>query len=249
MTHVQELSLALRRVSDKIVLTENTLFERTSQLTDARSDLARERHSADAAHELAARMRAREDASKARERELEFKARASEEERKMVDLVVQEYADLVRNLEGRKSVNHIYNASASATTLVDTLQDGKSNLHGLLTAFSTESENLHATIAQLDARVSTLQMTLDAERTTASHDRTLLAQTRTELDKLKLEDQTAAKMVTHYMSVSPTPSRHRLLTSLVGNSHKLLPMRYNSKSRRSKRDTPPRLPHSNSSCP
>ncbi|KAI9574186.1 hypothetical protein HD554DRAFT_2165696 [Boletus coccyginus] len=202
VTHVQELSLALRRVSDKIVLTENTLFERTSQLTDARSDLARERHSADAAHELAARMRTREEASKARERELEFKARASEEERKMVDLVVQEYADLVRNLEGRKSVNHIYNASASATTLVDTLQDGKSNLHGLLTAFSTESENLHATIAQLDARVSTLQMTLDAERTTASHDRTLLSQTRTELDKLKLEDQTAAKMVAHYMKFS-----------------------------------------------
>ena len=207
VTHVQELSLALRRVSDKIVLTENMLFERTSQLTDAQSDLARERHTADAAYELAARMRAREEASKARERELEFKARASEEERKMVDLVVQEYADLVRNLEGRKSVNHtpsIYNGSA--TTLVDTLQDGKSNLHGLLTAFSTESENLHATIAQLDAKVSTLERTLDAERITASHDRSLLSQTRTELDKLNLEDQTAAKMVAHYMSVPPIHS-------------------------------------------
>ena len=194
----------------------------------------------DAAYELAARMRAREEASKARERELEFKARASEEERKMVDLVVQEYADLVRNLEGRKSVNH--------TPLVDTLQDAKSNLHKILTAFSTESDNLHATIAQLNAKVSDLQMTLDAERITASHDRTLLSQAKTELDKLELEDQTAAKMVARYMSV-PTIFVVTLLIFLVGNSHKLLPMRYNSKSRRSKRGMPRRPPPSNSNCP
>ncbi|KAF8447366.1 hypothetical protein L210DRAFT_3619011 [Boletus edulis BED1] len=150
-------------------------------------------------------MRAREEAAKARERELELKAHASEEERRMVDLVVQEYADLVRNLEGRKSAHDtpsIANGSTSMTTLVDTLQDGKSSLHRILAEFSTESENLHATIAELDAKVSTLQMTLDAERITASHDRTLLSQTKTELDKLNLEDQTAAKMVTRYMKFS-----------------------------------------------
>lgn len=149
-------------------------------------------------------MRAREEASKARERELEFKARASEEERQMVDLVVQEYADLVRNLEGRKSVNNtssISVGSASTITLIDNLQDGKSTLHKMLTAFSTESEQLHATIAELNAKVSNLQMTLDAERITASHDRTLLSQTKTELDRLNLEDQTAVKMVARYMFV------------------------------------------------
>lgn len=149
-------------------------------------------------------MRAREEACKARERELEFKARASEEARKMVDLVIQEYADLVRNLEGRKSVNHtpsISNGSASTIALVDNLKDGKSTLHRMLTAFSTESEQLHATIAELNANISNLQMSLDAERITASHDRTLLSQTKTELDKLNLEDQTAAKMVARYMFV------------------------------------------------
>lgn len=204
MEQVQELSLALRRVSDKVTLTEDTLLLRTSELTDARTELFRAKSTADGAYTLAARMRAREEACKARERELEFKARASEEERKMVDLVVQEYADLVRTLEGRKSANHVssvQNGSASSVTLVDNLQDGKSNLHGLLTAFSTESEQLHATIAKLNAKVSDLEMTLDAERITASHDRSLLSQTKTELDKLNLEDQTAAKMVARYMCV------------------------------------------------
>ncbi|KAG8217952.1 hypothetical protein J3R82DRAFT_6123 [Butyriboletus roseoflavus] len=202
---VHELSLALRRVSDKIALTENTLLERTSELIDARSELVRARHTTDGAYELAARMRAREEASKARERELKFRAYASEEERKMVDLVVQEYADLVRNLEGRKSVNNtpsISDGSASTITLVDNLQDGKSTLHRMLTAFDTESEQLHVAIAELNAKVSDLQMTLDAERVTASHDRTLLSQTKTELDRLNLEDQTAAKMVTRYMNFS-----------------------------------------------
>ena len=217
VAQVQELSLALRRASDKIALTEDTLLRRTSELTDARSELVRARHAADGAYALAARMRAREEACKARERELEFKARASEEERKMVDLVVQEYADLVRNLEGRKSVNHttsVQNGSASSFTLVDNLQDGKSTLHRMLTAFSTESEQLHATIAELNAKVSALQMTLDAERTTASHDRTLLSQTKIELDKLNLEDQTAAKMVARYMydtCVYVTTSPHLFL--------------------------------------
>lgn len=160
-------------------------------------------------------MRAREEACKARERELEFKARASEEERKMVDLVVQEYADLVRNLEGRKSANHtpsISNGSASTITLVDNLQDGKYTLHRMLTAVSTESEQLHATIADLNAKVSNLQMTLDAERITASHDRTLLSHIKTELDKLNIEDKTAAKMVAHYMFV---PDIHVVMSAHV----------------------------------
>lgn len=214
VAQAQELSLALRRVSDKIALTEDALLQRTSELIDARSELFKSKRVADGAYALAARMRAREEASKARERELKFKAHASEEERKMVDLVVQEYADLVRNLEGRKSANltpSVQNGSASSVTLVDNLQDGKSTLHRMLTAFSTESEQLHATIAQLNANVSDLQMTLDAQHTTASHDRMLLSQAKTELDKLNLEDQTAAKMVARYMyalaSMSP-----RLLT-------------------------------------
>ncbi|KAH0826956.1 hypothetical protein J3R83DRAFT_4614 [Lanmaoa asiatica] len=41
VAQVQELSLALRRVSDKIALTEDTLLQRTSELTDARSELTK----------------------------------------------------------------------------------------------------------------------------------------------------------------------------------------------------------------
>ncbi|KAF8837600.1 hypothetical protein BDN67DRAFT_972750 [Paxillus ammoniavirescens] len=202
---VQELTLALRRVSEKIELTENTLLERTTELAHARSELVKARYDADGAYELSAQMRAREEESRARERSLEIKARASEEERKMVDLVVQEYADLVRTLEGRRSVHPhspISNGSASTITLVDSLHEGKSGLHKLFAEFSTETENLHATISELQGQISSLQTTIAAERKAASYDRTLLSQANTELDKLKLEDQTAAKMVSRYMKFS-----------------------------------------------
>ncbi|KAF9220167.1 hypothetical protein BS17DRAFT_788002 [Gyrodon lividus] len=207
VAQVQELTLALRRVSEKIDLTENALLERTTELAHYRSELVKARHDADGAYELAARMRAREEECKARERGLEIKARASEEERKMVDLVVQEYADLVRTLEGRRSVNPaapspISNGSASTITLVDSLHEGKSGLHKLFTEFSLETEKLQTTISELRGQISSLQTTIEAERKTASHDRTLLSQVKTELDKLKLEDQTAAKMVSRYMKFS-----------------------------------------------
>ncbi|KIJ59678.1 hypothetical protein HYDPIDRAFT_32902 [Hydnomerulius pinastri MD-312] len=207
VVQVQELTLALRRVSEKIELTELTLRERTGELTHTRSELVKARHDADGAFELAARMRAREEEGKVRERELELKARASEEERKMVDLVVQEYADLVRSLEGRKSVNPVVssptsNRSASTITLVDSLHEGKSGLQKLFVEFTGETEQLEAVIAELRGQVSSLQATIEAERKSAFQDRTSLAQARTELDKLKLEDQTAAKMVSRYMKFS-----------------------------------------------
>ncbi|KAF9242004.1 hypothetical protein BU15DRAFT_86954 [Melanogaster broomeanus] len=206
VTQVQELTLALRRLSEKIELTENTLLERTTELTNTRSELVRAKHVADGGFELAARMRAREEEGKAREQELEIKARASEEERRMVDLVVQEYADLVRTLEGRRNVppptSPISNGSASTITLVDSLQEDKYGLHKLFTEFSAETKNLHATIFELRGQFSSLQTTLEAERKTALHDRTLLSQAKTELDKFKLEDQTAAKMVSRYMKFS-----------------------------------------------
>ncbi|KIK81654.1 hypothetical protein PAXRUDRAFT_155583 [Paxillus rubicundulus Ve08.2h10] len=202
---VQELTLALRRVSEKIELTENTLLERTTELAHARSEFVKARYDADGAYEFATQVRSREEESRARERGLEVKARASEEERKMVDLVVREYADLVRSLEGRRSLNPlspISDASASTITLVDSLHEGKSGLHKLFAEFSAETANLHATISELRGQISSLQTTIAAQRKTALHDRTLLSQANTELDKLKLEDQTAAKMVSRYMKFS-----------------------------------------------
>lgn len=199
---VQELTLTLRRLSEKLDLTERALLERTSELTHARSDLVKARHEADAAYELASLLRSREEEGKARERTLQAKARASEEERNMVDLVVQEYADLVRSLEGRKSAN-IANPTrvVSTATLTNDLNDNKAALQKLFAEFTEKIGILETTISDLQDQVSFVQAALDAERKTSVHDRTLLSQAQAELDRLKLDDQTAAKMVTRYMYV------------------------------------------------
>ncbi|KAL4064805.1 hypothetical protein V8B97DRAFT_1201403 [Scleroderma yunnanense] len=200
---VQELTLALRRVSEKIDLSERALLERTGELTTARSDLVKARHEAEGAYELASLLRSREEEGKARERALQAKARASEEERKMVDLVVQEYADLVRSLEGRKSAS-IVNASgvASAATPIDDLNDKKAGLQKLLAEFAQQTGDLETTVMDLQSQISFIQVSLNAERKTSIHDRNLLSQAQTELDRLRLDDQTAAKMVTRYMKFS-----------------------------------------------
>ncbi|KAI6103678.1 hypothetical protein F5141DRAFT_1132447 [Pisolithus sp. B1] len=197
--HVQELTLALRRVSEKMDSIENTLVERTTELTHVRSDLTKAKQEAEAAHDLASRIGAQQEQGMVRERMLEMKARASEEERKMVDLVVQEYADLVRSLEGRK---HINQARLNGAPSADDLHDKKDALQKMMADFMQETDTLQSTIAELRTNTCFLQMELDAERKTAMHDRHLLAQARVELDKLKLNDQTAAKMVTRYMKFS-----------------------------------------------
>ncbi|KAI6115388.1 hypothetical protein EV401DRAFT_1976170 [Pisolithus croceorrhizus] len=197
--HVQELTLALRRVSEKMDSIENTLVERTTELTHVRSDLTKAKQEAEAAHDLASRIRAQQEEGMVRERMLEMKARASEEERKMIDLVVQEYADLVRSFEGRKHINQAHlNEAPSAGDL----HDKKTALQKMMADFMQQTDTLQNTIAELRMNTCFLQMELDAERKTAMHDRHLLAQAQVELDKLKLNDQTAAKMVTRYMKFS-----------------------------------------------
>ncbi|EGN95848.1 hypothetical protein SERLA73DRAFT_19762, partial [Serpula lacrymans var. lacrymans S7.3] len=212
---VQELTLALRRVSDKLDLAEDALLTRTAELASVRSDLVKAAQDVEGAFELAARMRAREEESKVRERDLEIKARAAEEERKMADLVVQEYADLVRSIEGRPGsnsslpsslhalhTNGLAHSSSSNVTLVDSLHEGKSGLHKLLTEFNSETEKLEAVISQLQGKVSVLETKLESEQKTSKRDRFLLSHAQTELDKARMDDNTAAKMVSRYMKFS-----------------------------------------------
>ncbi|KAI5985419.1 hypothetical protein EDC04DRAFT_2828906 [Pisolithus marmoratus] len=214
--HVHELTLALRRVSEKMDLIENTLAERTTELTHVRSDLTKAKQEAQAAHDLASRIHDREEEGKVRERMLEMKARASEEERKMVDLVVQEYADLVRSLEGRKK--HVNQPHLNGAQSTDDLHDNKAALQKLMAEFTQETDTLQNTIAELRKHTCFLQLELDTERETAMHDRHLLAQAQVELDKLKLDDRTAAKMVTRYMkfSQSSTNALQSQITVLKG---------------------------------
>jgi hypothetical protein len=208
-THVvQELTLALRRSSEKLDITEHALAERTIELVNTRTEAQKARYDAEGAYKLAASARAREEEGKVRERGLETRLQAVDEERRLIELVVHEYADLVRNLDGRKSslgnegvVLRNASASASSLTLVEGLHEGKSSLHRLMTEFASENEKRETIITQLRNEIANLESILDAERKTAAQDRVHLAKVQLELEALKLDDTTAAKMVSRYMYV------------------------------------------------
>lgn len=141
----------------------------------------------------------------------------------MADLVVSEYADLVRALEGRKSVlppkpppkeresASSPDAAATATSsssanengrnvpLVDSYAEGKRGLQTLLNEFSVESERLEARIAVLEQELVVLEIRGKAERDTAEKDRALLAKVQAELVKARIDDKAAARMVARYM--------------------------------------------------
>ncbi|KAG2150676.1 uncharacterized protein EDB93DRAFT_1083988 [Suillus bovinus] len=223
-THVvQELTLALRRSSEKLDLTEHALAEKTAELVNTRTEAQKARYEAEGAYKLAASARAREEEGKVRERSLETRLQAAEEERRLIELVVHEYADLVRSLDGRKSslssggaVLQNTSASASSLTLVEGLHEGKSNLHRLMTEFAFENEKRETSITQLRNEIANLENILDAERKTAIHDSVHLAKAQSELETLKLDDTTAAKMVSRYMkfSQSQTNALQSTLTTL-----------------------------------
>jgi chromosome segregation ATPase len=95
--------LALRRVSDQLDAAEKSLLERTEDLTHAISAKTKAQIECESAFERIALSKVREEDAFERLRQLELEIRGKEEERKLADLVVHEYADLVRTLEGRAS--------------------------------------------------------------------------------------------------------------------------------------------------
>ncbi|KAI0064636.1 hypothetical protein BV25DRAFT_1800078 [Artomyces pyxidatus] len=215
----QELTVALRRLSDKLTHTEGMLLARTAELAGALGDRARARHEVDAAYALAARARAREEEGRARERELERRVRAVEEEGRMADRAVREYADLVRNLERRQSASSPpANGSArhSVSMPLDGLRADRAGLQQAVEEFGAEAERLEAEIARLHGELEVSEARYEAQQKAAEEDRTLLAQARTELDKLSTDDSAAAKMVSRYMkfSQSTTNSLQRALDNL-----------------------------------
>ena len=219
VTQVQQLTLSLRRLSDKLSLTEEALLTRTTELAHTAAEATRARLAAEGAYELAARTRGREEAGKVREMELEWRVQAAEEAVKMSDLVVNEYADLVRSLEAKagmrtptrsrsdSSSSTLYDAriaqSAPPATgpakLADSLVEGKLGLQRLLSEFSTTTDKLQAEVFHLHGELAASEAKHKAERQSAELCERELARARFELQMLKLDDNTAAKMVSRYM--------------------------------------------------
>ncbi|KAH8106913.1 hypothetical protein BXZ70DRAFT_259831 [Cristinia sonorae] len=218
---VPELTLALRKLSDKLTFTEETLLSRTSDLVSAQNALAQARQETGDARHIANLAKAGEEAARARERELERKVKAAEEERKMADMVVQEYADLVRNLEGRSkgprpSIQVTREASSSSVTLVESLAEGKTGLQKLLGEFNVESERHASDMFELQGKLDVAHTSLESERKNVEDLRSQLAAALAKLDEYKADDNTAAKMVSRYMkfSQSTTDSLQKAMDNL-----------------------------------
>jgi hypothetical protein len=131
-------------------------------------------------------------------------------------LVVIEYADLVRSLEGRKSTlppkvppksaevqveddQSATTSSTSSLTMIDCFAEGKKGLKKLLGEFTLESERLEEKVAKLEKELAVMETKWEAERKTAELDRTLLANVQAELVKHRIDDKAAARMVSRYM--------------------------------------------------
>ncbi|KAG6835002.1 hypothetical protein H0H93_005677, partial [Arthromyces matolae] len=184
VSQAQQLSLSLRRLSDKLSLTEAALLEKTTELSHATAEIGKAKLTADAAYELAARTRGREEMGKLRELELEQKVKAAEEAAKMSDLVVNEYADLVRSLK----------AGDSHEKLVDGLAEGKVGLQRLLNESSVEIARLQGDLLKAQGLITSTKSKSVAQKNHVKQCRIELAQAQFELQQLKTDDNAAAKM-------------------------------------------------------
>ncbi|KAH8117277.1 hypothetical protein DFH11DRAFT_1687323 [Phellopilus nigrolimitatus] len=199
---VQELTLALRRLSDKLDLTENVLLARTEELVFTKKERDKANLVEETAYAVAVRLRTELEDSRAKEKVLLGRVKSAEEERKMSDLVVKEYANLVRKLEGRSSTSSRGQTNEDGHASLDGLTSARHGLQKLLQDSNIDSEKLHAEIGRLHGALEMLQANLDVERKAAMDGRRQLAQAQLELHRLQTDDNAAAKMVSRYMKFS-----------------------------------------------
>lgn len=221
-THVQELTLSLRKLSQKMSLTEEKLLQSTTAIVSAQADSMKARAALEAAYELGARVRGREETGKAKERDLEWQIRKLEEQLKMSDVVVGEYAALVRGMEARNKSSDS-NGHLDEMTLASTLGDRKLSLERVVNEFQAQhdelSQELDRTKAELEVARSQLYAGKKGEDTVVTE----LGRTKTELEKLKVDDGTAAKMVARYMYEFVSSLPISLFIPASGNSLSRLP--------------------------
>ncbi|KAF8805283.1 hypothetical protein BYT27DRAFT_7234354 [Phlegmacium glaucopus] len=219
---VQQLTLSLRRLSQKLTLTEDALSSKTTGLVQANAELLKARLAVENAYELGARVRGREEAAKIREHELELRLKAAEEEKKMSEVAVGEYAKLVRSMEARMGlgststlvspngikveedpVKHC-SGDSPGVALANTFVEGKLGLKCLLSEFQSDREELQRQLGQLQGELEVLKSNHEAERKATHIFHLELTKAQAELQTLKIDDNTAAKMVARYMQFSQT---------------------------------------------
>ncbi|TFK19155.1 hypothetical protein FA15DRAFT_709245 [Coprinopsis marcescibilis] len=212
---VQQLTISLRKLSDQLSLTEQALLTRTSELNAAKDQVLRAKLAEEKAYELAARIRGREETLKQAERELKHRARLAEEQARMSDMAVNEYANLVRSMETkagmrsstatRHSLSSSIDASSAQTdakSLSVGFAEGRGQLDHLIHEEFVEKEALKQELEQAYAQLAVLEARLGAQQKAVEQHRLAQSTAEFELERLRIEDNTAAKMVSRYMKFS-----------------------------------------------
>ena len=199
---VTELTLALRRMGDKLDLSEGQVLERTTELAAAKAERTKVGLEIQAMNEELGNMRAKEEEYKRREREVEIKCKTLKAEKDLVEGAIQEYADLVRSLEARLPSAEVVPLPGPARKPKHDVEVGKSNIANLAQEFTGESERLHREIARLEDELRDVRFQLAAERKVAEEERGALASARSDLAKYINDDNTATKLVSRYMYVA-----------------------------------------------
>ena len=214
---MQQLTLSLRRLSEKLTLTEEALSSKTAELAQANADLLKARLATENAYELAARARGREEAVMVRETELQWRLKSAEEGKMISLIAVGEYANLVRSLEARMGLGSSstlvspdgtnakgdlekhYSGDTLGVALANSLAEGKLGFNRLLSELHSDTEELHRQLSQLRGELEVLKSNQEAERKGTHTLHLELAKVQAELYMLKIDDDTAARMVSRYM--------------------------------------------------
>lgn len=183
---INQLTLSLRTLNEKLTATEILLASRTAELLHALGELQKSTCAADTTHQLLACAQRRQEASRARESELELKVRTAEERARMTDRAIGEYANLVRTLQGRTIKEEDIHVHASSH-------------EDLLRQFSQERENLQTQLSSAQTDLALLSSENTALSKSAQVTLAELKDLRVKLQLHERDDATATKMVARYM--------------------------------------------------
>ncbi|KAG8944945.1 hypothetical protein FRC04_001297 [Tulasnella sp. 424] len=129
--NVSQLTLAHRRLSERLSFTESLLLEKTQSLENVIRRAQTSITFAEQCRAVLEKVKSNEEAAKQKARELERVVRSVLVEKEFVERTVEEYAELVRKLERQKKASSVVmaNASASASAILTptrTTSDGSS---------------------------------------------------------------------------------------------------------------------------
>jgi hypothetical protein len=144
-----------------------------------------------------------------------WKVKEATEREKMAEMVIGEYANLVRKLEGR-----LPNGTGAGAALEVGLSQGKLGLKRLVGEMEEEISALQVQVQALQVEKEAVEGRVEALTKATEVDRAAKAQAEFELEKMKVDDKTAAKMVSRYMYVPTISARRAPTKPPLGSSPK-----------------------------